>query len=299
MVPQNLVRFRISIASRVIASSGCDAQRSGASESLNPNRVVDARRVRIGGAIADYVLTADVSRNPTSNRLHLIETGGKKRRASGLLGERAQRLPKSGVGAPRLIECNGVEDGAVLRLQLVESLLKRSLARVVLSVGYNQKNLLLQRGSFVQVIDGSNESIVKGSTTSRLHALEGCSQLAYVLGIVLVEKGIFAEVDDEHAVFLLACLHQSQGCVVNFCALRQHGARVINQNAQGDGNTFLAEGGDLLQLAIFVHGKIVARQCGDQMILIIDDGGMQDDLFDFFLKDEAVVIVLGRGRILG
>ncbi len=70
-----LVRFRSSIVSRVIPSPGCDAQGSGAVESLDTNRVVNARRVRIRGAIADYVLIPDVARNRTRDGFHLVETG--------------------------------------------------------------------------------------------------------------------------------------------------------------------------------------------------------------------------------
>jgi len=131
------MRFRTSIVSRVIPSSSCDAQWSGAAESLNLNRVVNARRVRIRRAVADYVLTPDVSGNRARDRLHLIETRWKECRASGLLGESAQRSLKTLVWPPRQLECDGVEDGSVLRLQLMERLLEGSLARVVPAVGHN------------------------------------------------------------------------------------------------------------------------------------------------------------------
>lgn len=173
---RSLARFRTSIISRVIPGPGCDAQGSGAVERLNPNGVVKAGRVRIRRAVTDHVLTPDVSRDRRRDRLHLVETGWKKCRASGLLGESAQRSPETVIWPPpSLLECDRVEDGSVLRLQLVENVLERSLARVVVPVGYQQNNLLLQRGSFVQVIDGSNESIVEGGAASRVHPLESCS----------------------------------------------------------------------------------------------------------------------------
>jgi len=115
-----LVRF----ITRGIPGAGCHAQGSRSGERLNLNRVVGARRLRIRRAVVDYILTPDVLRNRTRDRLDLVETGRKERGASSLLAERTQGLPIRVVFSLVLFECDGVDDRTVLHLQLMGNLLE-------------------------------------------------------------------------------------------------------------------------------------------------------------------------------
>jgi hypothetical protein len=160
-----LAQLSASVVSRVIPSAGGDAQSSGSIDCLDVNRVVRTRRMRIRRAVADYVLTADVSRNCSRNRLPFVEIGGEERRASSLLGEATQGLPITFISPLVLFECDDVEDRSVLRLQLAQNLLERSLARIVPPVGHNQQSLFLRRGNVVQVIDGTDKSVVERHTS--------------------------------------------------------------------------------------------------------------------------------------
>ena len=70
------------------------------------------------------------------------------------------------------------------------------------------------------MIDGCNERIVERSAAPRLDPLQSRPQFADVRGIVLVKKRIFAEVDDEHPILLLACVDELQSRFVNLRPLR-------------------------------------------------------------------------------
>src|SRR5579863_6358937 len=135
--PALLLRCRASVGCRVIAGAGCDVQTSGSSERLDLNRVVGTGRVRVRRAVPDYVLTPNVLRNRTRDRLNLVETRWKERSASSLLGESAQGLPVTLISPVILFESDGIKDRSVLRLQLVEKFLESGLACVVPSVGHN------------------------------------------------------------------------------------------------------------------------------------------------------------------
>jgi hypothetical protein len=49
----------------------------------------------------------------------------------------------------------------------------------------------------------------------------------------------------------------------------------------------MAKGLDDLGLAVFEHGESVAVEVSDDALLVVDDGGMQRDLLDLGMENEA------------
>src|ERR1700722_2728708 len=159
--------------SRIVSAASLDTQGRGAVQSLYFDGMIYARRVRVRRAVSNDVLTADVLRNCGRDRLHFVKTGREKCSATGLLGERSQGLTIGVVATVILLEGNRVEHRSILGLQLAKDLLESSLAGVVLTIRHHQQNLLRERGSLVEMIDRSDDGVVKRRAAGRIDMLQG------------------------------------------------------------------------------------------------------------------------------
>src|SRR5208337_923055 len=120
--------------------------------------------------------------------------------------------------------------------------------------------------------------------------------------VILVEEVFFIEINDKYLVLRITGLYEVDGGGVHRRPLLAHGTGVVDDNAHRHRNIFPAEQGYLLGLAVFEDGEIVAREIGDQAIVIVDHGGVQHNFVHFPLEDiDAALFGIGRlalGRIL-
>src|SRR5271165_4218164 len=153
-------------------------------------------------------------------------------------------------------QSDGVDRRTILFLQAPDCLLERLAAGVVFAVGHYQQDFLFQQSRLFQVVRRRDNSIVKGCATARFNSLECILEFGNRRGVVLVEKEVFIEVDDEYFVLRIAGLHKVDGGCIHRRALVAHRAGVVDHDPHCDWNVFPPEGDQFLRLAIFKDRKI-------------------------------------------
>ena len=60
----------------------------------------------------------------------------------------------------------------------------------------------------------------------------------------------------------------------------------------------MAEGSDGLRVSVFVNGESGAVEIGDDVLAVVNDGGVKDDFFDLLAEDkDPTVAGIGSLRI--
>src|SRR5208282_3637958 len=90
--------------------------------------------------------------------------------------------------------------------------------------------------------------------------------------------------------------HQIQSRCVHLLALLAHGTRVIDHDTHGDGDVFLAERGNGLEMPVLVDVEIALIESGDDALLVVDDSGVQHHFLDILAENEDAAV--GGIRIL-
>ncbi len=146
------------------------------------------------------------------------------------------------------------------------------------------------------MVGGGNDRIVERRAAASLDLFQPLFQLVDVGGEILVKVILVVEVDDAHFIVGIRRAHQIQGRRVHLLPLLAHGTGVIDHDAHGHGNVFVAERGDGLRAPILVHVEIALIEGGDDALLVVDDRGMQHDFFDLLAENEDAAV--GGIRIL-
>ena len=110
--------------------------------------------------------------------------------------------------------------------------------------------------SLLQVVGGGYDRIVERRAAASLDFFQPLFQLIDVGSEILVKVVLVVEVDDEHLIIWIRRAHQIQGRGVHLLPLLAHGTGVIDHDAHGNGNVFVAERGDGLGMPILVDVEI-------------------------------------------
>src|SRR5215469_3448072 len=120
----------------------------------------------IGRFIPDGVLIANVVGDIFADLIHFIEGLGEECDAASAVGEDLQCF----LGTLGMLfvaeDSDRVDRRPILLLQLLDRLLEGFAAGVVFAVGHDEDHFLLQPGILLQVIGGSNDSVVESGPTA-------------------------------------------------------------------------------------------------------------------------------------
>ena len=157
------------------------------------------------------------------------------------------------------------------------------------------------------MVGRGHNRVIQSCAAAGIDLLQRLFELQQVIGEILIEILLVVEVHHKHFVLGIAGAHQIQRSLVHLGALLAHGAGIINEDAHGDRNVDVVKGNDVLRLAIFVNRERTFVESGNDVLMIVNDGGMQHDLVHVFFEDEdalvielvVLIILLVRARFVG
>ncbi len=149
----------------------------------------------------------------------------------------------------------------------------------------------------LQVNGGGNDGVIEGGASARLNFFQPFFQLIDAGSEILVELVLVVEIDDADFVTGIRRAHQVERGRIHLGPLFAHGARVVVDDAQGDGNIFAVKRGDSLRVPVFENGEATFIEIGDDVLLVVDDGGVQDDFIHLLAEYKHAAI--GGIRVLG
>src|ERR1035437_9715440 len=246
--------------------------------------------------VSNGVLAANIVGHGTADGVNCIQRFGEESEAARSLGHDLQGT--SGVLRVLFLlqDANGVNRWSAVALQTPYRLLQSFCALVVVSVRNYKNDFLFALRFFFQVVRGSYDGIVERRAAASLDLFQPRFQLVDVGSEILVKVVLVVEVDDEHLIIGIRRAHQIQGGCVHLLALLAHGTRAIDHDAHGDGDLFLAERRDGLEMPVLVDVEVALIEAGDDALLVVDDRGVQHDFFDIFAENEDAAV--GGIRIL-
>src|SRR2546428_718407 len=244
---------------------------------------------RVRGVIGYGVLIADIAGILRANGLGVRDVLGKEGEAAGgggQFGKRAARLFHVDAVVFDVViaeDSDGIDQG-VRALRFLHRVGQRAAAGVVHAVGHHQQHFLILR-ALLQMIEGSNHSVIEGGTATGIDALQGVFHFADVAGEVVdrIQIKIVVEVDDKGLILGIAGFHKSQSGGVYLGPFVAHAAAIVDYQAHAYGHIFLAEDRNLLIGLIFHDVEIALFQAGNELPAIIHDGDVQDDQIYVFL----------------
>jgi hypothetical protein len=237
-----------------------------------------------GGVVADGVLVANVFGYFCGDDVDVGERVGEEGEAAGFVGEKLEGAAGAmGFLALVLIaeeEADGVDDGTAEILNAANGLLEIEGGGVVFAVGDDEDDLLGAAGSMGELIGGGDDSVVECGAAAGFDVAEAFAELIDVGGEVLVEEGFVREVDDEGFVLRVGGADEIEGGGVDGCALVAHGAGVVDEDAEGDGDVGVGEGDDGLKSVVFEDVEVGLLEVEDEVAILIDDGAGKNDFVD-------------------
>ena len=151
----------------------------------------------------------------------------------------------------------------------------------------------------------SYKSIVKCGASAGVNLLQRFLQFEEIVGEILIEIIFVIEVHDKDFVPGIARPHQIERSLIHLVPLLPHRSRIVDDDADRNRNVLVMERDDVLRLPIFKHGEGVAVECGDDVLLVVDYRGVQQDFVHVFSEDEdslvikvTILIVFLAGRSL-
>src|ERR1039458_9644669 len=150
--------------------------------------------------ISNGVLAANIASHFTADGVHFVQRLGKESEAAGSLRHDLQ----GAFGVLRVLfllqDANGVNGWSAVALQTPHRLLESFGALVVVSVGNDKNDFLLELRLLFQVACGSDRKRVKPRAPASLDFFQPLLQLFDVGSEILVEVVLVVEVDDEYLV---------------------------------------------------------------------------------------------------
>jgi len=269
----------------VVAGTGADEELAVmGGVGFHAHGAIAAERGRFRGVVADGVLVADIFRDFGGDAVDVGQGVGEKGEAAGFIGEKLEGAAGAmGFLALVLIakeQADGVNDGTAEVLHTADGLLEIQCGGVVFAVGDDKQNLLGAASAVRELIGRGDHGVIQGGATTGLDMGKTFAQLIDVGGEILVQEGLVGEVDDEGFVFGIGGADEVEGGGVDGGALVAHGAGVIDQDAEGDGDVGVGERDDVLQGVVFEDVEIALGEVLDEVAVLIDHGAGQDDFVD-------------------
>jgi len=128
---------------------------------------------------------------------------------------------------------------------------------------------------------------------------EALTKLVNVGGEVLIEEGFVGEIDDEGFVAGVGGAHEVEGGGVDGGSLVAHGAGIIDEDAEGDGDVGVGEGDDGLEGVVLEDVEVALLEILGEVAVLIDDGAGEEDLIDIAAKGIDAVVTLDFLRGIG
>src|SRR5438445_6071025 len=189
---------------------------------------------RVGGVIGYGVLIADIAGNLRANGLCVGDVLGEEGEAAGGGGQFRKRAPRLFHVAAVVLDVVVAEDSdginqGVRALRFLHRVGQRAVAGVVHAVGHHQQDFLIL-GALLQMIEGSNDSVVEGGTATGVDALQGVFHFGDVVGEVVdgIQIELVVEVDDQGLILGIAGLHESQSGGVYLGPFVAHAAAIVD-----------------------------------------------------------------------
>ena len=247
---------------------------------------IAALRARGGRLVADRVLGADVVGYRAADGIDLVQRLGQEGDAAGLFAHDLQgSLGMAGV-IFAFKNSDGVDGRAVFGLQAADSLLERLGTLVVIAVGYYEDDLLFQLGAILEVIRGGYYGVIERGASSGFDLFQARSQLVDARGEILIEVVFVVEINYADLVIGIGSAHQIERRGVYLFALFAHRSGVINDDTHGDRDVLVAKRRDGLLMSVFKDIEVAFVEVGYDVLLVVDDGGVQDYLFDLLFEYE-------------
>src|ERR1700737_5090999 len=288
-----LVSARGLLLAGIVATTGSDCEFAiPASPRFHMYGAISSDRLWSRWFVADGVLIADVARPRGADGIDFVERAGKEGNASGALGDGLQRPARAALSLfPQ--ESDGVDRGPIFFLQSSHCLLQRFAAGIILAIGDDEQDLLLQFAVPFQLVRGSYDRIVQSRSAASFISFQGFLQQIDLVGKGLIEEVLIAEVDHEDFILGIAGADQIDRSFGHFCWLLAHGPRIADTEPQRNRNILVAEGVDDLELAVLENGKSVLVEAGNHALFAVNHSGVQDDFLHFRMKHEPAVFDAG------
>ena len=132
-----------------------------------------------------------------------------------------------------------------------------------------------------QLIRGGDYGVVEGGAAAGLDVGQAVFELVGVGGQVLVDVGVVGEIDDEGLVFGVGGQDQVERGFVDRGALFVHGAGVVDDQTDGDGDVGVLEAEQVLLDAVFENLEVVFLEVLDDLTFVVEHGDVEGDFFDF------------------
>ncbi len=121
--------------------------------------------------------------------------------------------------------------------------------------------------ALLQVVERADEGVVKGGAASRIDAIERVLEFVDVAGEIAngIEVEVVVEIDDEGLVLRIAHFHKCERSGADLGDLVAHAAAIVDDQAQADGNVFLAEDRELLLDLVLEDAEVFLLQARNEL----------------------------------
>src|SRR5450755_1258010 len=141
------------------------------------------------------------------------------------------------------------------------------------------------------MLSRGNHGIVEGGASACVNLFQRFLQLQQVVGEILVELILVVKIHNESFVLRTAGQHQAKRGLIHIVPLLSHGARVVDDYANRDRNIFVMERDDVLRLPVFKHAERAAVQVRNDVLVVVDHRGVQQDFVDVFAENEDALVI--------
>src|SRR5882724_5140912 len=172
-------------------------------------------------------------------------------------------------------------------------LLQRLAAGIVFAVGNHEQHFLLQLGAFLQMVGRGDQRVVKRRAAAGFNFLQAFLQFLDVTGVILVQVVLVIEIDDKNLVIFIAGANQIECSLVYTVALFAHRSGIIDDDSHGDRDVLVTDRSDGLGLAVLQNCVGALVEVRDNVLLVINHGGVEHDLLRARVKDEATALRTG------
>jgi hypothetical protein len=139
------------------------------------------------------------------------------------------------------------------------------------------------------MVGGGDDGVVECGTAFGVDMRQALFEQADVGGKVLIEKGFVGKIHDERLVLWVRGTHKVDGGAVDGSALFLHGGGVVHQDGERYGHILLVKRRNRLRNAVFFDAEILLLQRSDQMLMAIDNSGVEDNLGDIGMQGKGPV----------
>ena len=251
--------------------------------------------------VADGVLVADILGDFGGDSVNVGKRAGEEGEAAGFVGKQLQgaagavRFRASGLIAEE--EADGVDDGTAEVLDAADGLFEIERGGVIFAVGDDDEHLFGAPGVVRKLVGGGDNGVVESGAAAGLDVSERAAEFGDAGGEILVEEGFVGEVDDEGLVLRIGGADQVESCGIDGGTLVAHGAGVIDEEADGDGDIGVVEGDDGLGDVVFPDLEVGFGEVLDEVAVLIDDGAGEEDFID--VAGEGIDAVLALDFLVG